>query len=70
MLIFVAVLRHVVVLRRYFGCCSLDMTDTRIVGDTILVLLEALMMKLSLPEILMVTSSTGAAFTVSIQVTA
>lgn len=69
MLIFV-VLRHIVVLRRYFGCCSLDMTDTRIVGDTILVLLEALMMKLSLPEILMVTSSTGAAFTVSIQVTA
>lgn len=43
-----------------------DMTDTKIIGDTILVLLEALMMKQSLTEILMVMNLTDAAFTVSI----
>lgn len=42
------------------------MTDTKITGDTILVLLEALMMKQSLTEILTVMNLIDAAFTVSI----
>lgn len=42
------------------------MTDTKITGDMILVLLEALMMKQSLTEILMAMNLTDAAFTVSI----
>lgn len=52
----------------WFG--SLDTTDMTIVGGTILVLLEALMMMLSLTEILTVTSLIGAVFTVSILGTA
>lgn len=45
------------------------MTDTKITGDMILVLLEALMMKQSLTEILMAMNLTDAVFTVSILLT-